>query len=173
MRCNAVEPLLSEYIDNRLSARQTLEVERHLSDCHACTRFLNELRRTVGVLASTPQFTVSEDFMANLQSRLEGLQPNPSPRAWMENIRALFRPRILPVWGAAAAAAALAAVLLLPRAGDDNSSLPVILPQNTAAVTASHQNVVISASDPFADLAATNLAAHVSEEAGVDADSAL
>ena len=173
MRCNAVEPLLSEYIDDRLSARQTLDVERHLSDCHACTRVLNELRRTVQALASSPRLSVSDDFMTSLQARLEGREPDPAPRAWVENIRALFRPRVLPVWGAALGATALAVMLLIPH-DTENPAIPrIVRTPDPSAIAASHQNVAISASDPFADIATANLAAHVTEESGPELESTL
>jgi hypothetical protein len=168
MRCKSVEPLLSEYIDERLSARRTLEVERHLAECHACTRTLNELRRTVSLVQEAPALRVSEDFTAGLQARLQGLEPAPAPRAWLEGARALFRPRALPVWGAAAGLAALGIVLLIPR-GEELK--PPRSPVETLAVgTASHQNVAISAADPFADIGAANLAAHASAEAGGDGE---
>ena len=115
MKCRAVEPLLSEYVDNRLSARETISVERHLAECHACTRALNELRRTIALVAALPESKVSEDFMSGLQARLQGLEPAPAPHAWVENLRGLFRPRLLPVLGLAGASAALAAILLIPR----------------------------------------------------------
>lgn len=167
MRCKAVEPRLSEYIDNRLSARGTLEVERHISDCHSCTRALNELRRTVALLNESPERAVSADFMANLQSRLNGLEPAPTPRAWMQNIASLFRPRVLPVWGAAAAMAGLAIVMMIPRTPEISTDVIGIRPADvTAAQTASHQNLAISVSDPFADIGASNLAAHATTESG-------
>src|SRR5688572_17923666 len=165
MKCRAAELLLSEYIDDRLSARQTLEVQRHLTDCNGCARTFNELRRTVELVSASPHLQVSDDFMSGLQSRLEGLEPAPSPRAWIENIRSLFRPRILPVWGAAAAVAALAVVMLIP--GGSVKDVPPGVPriqESIATRTASHQNVAISASDPFADIGAANLAAHASAD---------
>ena len=119
MKCRAVEPLLSEYIDDRLSARGTLEVQRHLAECNGCARTFNELRRTVELFSMAPQLEVSDDFMSGLQSRLEGIEPAPAGHAWMENVRSLFRPRILPVWGAAAAVAALAIVMWIPRGGGE------------------------------------------------------
>jgi len=174
MKCRAVEPLLSEYIDDRLSARQTLEVQRHLADCNGCARTYNELRRTVEFVSASPQLQVSDDFMSGLQSRLEGLEPKPSPSAWIENVRSLFRPRVLPVWGAAAAVAALAVVMLIPSAEVDQVRPAGPRLQEAATTrTASHQNVAISASDPFADIGAANLAAHASADSGGDAEAAF
>lgn len=169
MRCKAAEPRLSEYIDNRLSARETLEVERHLAECHSCTRALNELRRTVTLVSSAPALSVSEDFMAGLQSRLQGLEPAPAPRAWMQNLASLFRPRALPVWGAAAGVAALGFMLLLPKnQGLKTEVIPIM--GSAVARSAGNQNVAISASDPFADIGASNLAAHATAESTADAE---
>ena len=100
----------------------------------------------------------------------------PAPRAWLENLRGLFRPRLLPVLGLAGASAALAAILLIPRHVPEPVVLGVVRKGDsivTVAGRASHQNVAISASDPFADLGTVNLAAHVSSESMVDSEAAL
>src|SRR5258708_2937961 len=124
MNCKKFEPLLSEYIDNSLSARNTWEVDRHLADCNSCSRALNELRRTVDIVADSAQFAVSPDFMAGLQSRLAGLEPAPERRAWISWVRELFRPRVLPAWGAAAATCALAVIILTSRPGVHSTVSP-------------------------------------------------
>src|SRR5258708_37439088 len=80
MNCKRALPLLSEYIDNSLSARDTWEVDRHLAGCNGCTRALNELRRTVDIVAESARFEVSPDFISCLQSRLEGLEPSTERR---------------------------------------------------------------------------------------------
>src|SRR5947207_456931 len=102
MDCRTAQPLLSEYIDNALSARQTWDLDRHLGLCHECTRLLNELRRTTELTANAPLFEVSADFMARLQSKLANVEPKTSA-GWIQTVRSLFRPRILPAWGVAVA----------------------------------------------------------------------
>jgi hypothetical protein len=105
--------------------------------------------------------------MASLQSRLAGLEPSPAPRAWVENLKSMFRPRVLPVWGAAAAMLAL--VVLIPRGGSESGPARGVIPvESAAALRASHQNVAISASDPFADIGSANLAAHLPADSGGD-----
>ena len=160
MECRTAQPLLSEYIDNALSGRQTWDLDRHLGVCHECTRLLNELRRTAELTANAPKFEVSADFMDRLQTRLANVEPETGRAAWMDTIRSLFRPRILPAWGIGLATCTLAAILLAPRA-------PKVGPGVDLAnyeVTARNQNVAISTADPFADTAAANLAAHVSTQ---------
>src|SRR5437763_1632634 len=96
MNCKQVQPRLSEYIDNSLSARDTWEIDRHVVDCNPCNRQLNELRRTVELLTAAPRREVSDDFTASLQTRLERLEPAPARWAWVEGIGQAFRPRVMP-----------------------------------------------------------------------------
>ncbi len=162
MNCRKIEPLLSEYLNNSLSARETLAVDRHLSECNACARLLNEMRQTVSLLASAPRREVSPDFMANLQARL-AQTPAPTPRrVWRDNLRAMFRPRTLPAWGMAAAACALLLFLPIPRHVITPPPAPNDTPVQTAdsiAQIAKNQHVALTAYSPLDDLAAANLAA--------------
>jgi anti-sigma factor RsiW len=162
MDCRKIEPMLSEYLNNSLSARETLAVDRHLSECKACARFLNEMRQTVSLLAYAPRREVSEDFMANLQARLAQTPPPTPRRVWRDNLRAIFRPRTLPAWGMATAACALLVFMLIPR----QVMTPPAAPTGTAVQTtdpltqiAKNQLVALTASNPLDDLAAANLAA--------------
>jgi len=162
MNCSKAQSLLSEYIDDRLSARDTWEVDRHLAECHACTRLLNELRRAVQAMAAAPRYEVSPDFMERLQTRLVGLKPETPRRAWFSGLRLLFRPRALPVWATAAAACALMIVFLASHRTTPPDEIPTV--ETNVVQTAKIQNAALSASDPMADLAAAHLAAQTDED---------
>lgn len=168
MNCKITQPRLSEYIDETLSGRDTWEVDRHLAACHECTRLLNELRRTTALVQSAPRREVSTAFMSSLQTRLAHIEPRPARCAWLEAIRAAFRPRFLPAWSAGLTAIALALVFLIPRQGALITPVPDV---STSEETAAHQNVAFSATDPFADTAAANLAAHFSSHPTGDSES--
>lgn len=164
MKCSKVQALLSEYVDNALSARDTWEVERHLSICHECTRMVNELRRIVAVLSEAPRYEVSPDFMERLQARLFALEPEPTRKTWGDYLGHLFRPRALPAWGAGLAYTVLLLMIwLLPRSSGVQNGLPNVdagpSVEGRLIQVAKTQNVVLAASDPFEDLAAANLAA--------------
>jgi hypothetical protein len=122
----------------------------------------------VSLVSAAPELRVSDDFMAGLQSRLQGLEPAPARGAWVENVRALFRPRLLPAWGAAAGFAVLVIGLMIAR----DAPNPIVPPPSEVftAATASHQNVAITALDPLADIGAANLAAHASADSGGDTE---
>jgi anti-sigma factor RsiW len=161
MSCKKIQPLLSEFVDNKLSARSTWEVDLHLAECHECTRLLNEMRRTVDLLADSPQFEVSADFMQRLQDRIGESEPAAPRFAWLESVRAAFRPRLLPAWGAGLATCALAALLLIPRGMGVISGTPAPMGQEVRQAT--RASVALSATDPFADLGVVNLAAQTAD----------
>jgi anti-sigma factor RsiW len=166
MRCTNAQPLLSEYIDNALSARATFEVEKHLADCHECARALNEMRRTVDLVAQGPRFEVSGDFMDRLEARLRDLTPR--QERWAFGMPALWRPRLAPAFGTAVAACALGAVLFLARPGRPPAPGPSLQP--TSVQDAVRQNVAIAATDPFADIGTANLTAHASSDLAGEGD---
>jgi anti-sigma factor RsiW len=163
--------MLSEYIDNTLSARDTWEVDRHLQTCHACARTLNELRQTVRAIADAPRYEVSSDFMERLQMRLASVEQKPARPPFLAGLQDIFRPRLLPAWGAALATIVIAAVLLIPRSPIHNGSgiVPQSVPDNTLQM-ATTQNVALTAVNPFEDLAVSNLTAHASTESGADGE---
>lgn len=159
MNCRKAESLLSEYIDNALSARETWEVEKHLGLCNACTRLLNETRRTVNLLADAPRSEVSTDFVANLQARIANIEQEPARRAWVESLRELFRPRVRPVWGAAMAACGLVAVFVIQNISVHTPD-PIAPNAATPLVQAARmQSIALAATDPFGDTAAASVAA--------------
>jgi anti-sigma factor RsiW len=167
MNCQKIHTLLSEYVDNALSARATWEVDKHLAACHHCTRMLNEMRRTVEAVASAPRFEVSGDFMEKLQARLANVEPEPPRRAWLSGLEELFRPRLRPVWGAALGTCALTAVMLVSSkeavVEHPVPSLPAVPAMVTVAQT---QNIALTANDPLGDAAAASMQAN-GDEGGI------
>ena len=168
MDCKRVQRLLNEYVDEVLSARATWDVNRHLAECHDCTRVLNELRRTVRLLALAPRHQPAPAFEERLAVRIARMEPMPQ-RGWVHGARELFRPATAPAWGAALLAASLCLLILLPQRPPGPGESPGVRVE-TASVRAASQNVAISASDPLADLGTANLTAHASGESARDLD---
>lgn len=61
--CRRSEQLLSAYLDNRLSARDKAEVDRHLRSCRSCSRELASLNMTVQALRRVPDVAPSRSFI--------------------------------------------------------------------------------------------------------------
>jgi anti-sigma factor RsiW len=153
--------MLSEYIDNALSARDTWEVDKHLAECNACALALNEMRATVRLLAEAPRLDVSADFMEKLHARIAAIEPEQPRMSWLPNMRDLFRPRALPVWGAAAGACALTTVFFMAQIPSSHPGFqpPAVAASPTLVQTARNQSVALAASNPLGDPAAAALIA--------------
>jgi anti-sigma factor RsiW len=159
------ERLLSEYIDNRLSARETMELDKHFAGCNSCTRALNETRRTVAIVSQSPAFSVSDEFVANLQARLAHVEPEPARRAWLGDLREALRLRARPLWATGLGASALAVVFVAMKPHEVQVA-PVAQPSTKVAAsrfvhTAKMHSIALAASDPFGDTAAANVAASI------------
>jgi anti-sigma factor RsiW len=169
MNCQNAKPLISEYIDNSLSARDTWELDKHFAECNPCALQLNEMRETVNVLAAAPRFEVPNDFMAKLQGRISALEPETPRQTWITNLREFFRPGFVrPAWGAALGTAALALIILFPRPSVTTAPQGVIAPpmdHNLVSVTRT-QNISMAASDPLGDTAAASMAGSNSSDQG-------
>ena len=172
MKCNKMQPLLSEYVDNSLSARETWEVDRHVTQCYECARVLNELRRTVELVGSADRYEVSPEFVDRLETRISGIEPNAPRGAWLGGLGRIFRHRALPAWGLAVASCALAILVFIPHPEPGGSQPPVVRPASESGhvAVAANQNVALAASDPFADIATANLTAHASADMSVESD---
>ena len=55
MNCRTVIPLLTPYVDQRLTGQQMLEVECHLADCDDCTQELEAIQQGKNLLRSLVQ----------------------------------------------------------------------------------------------------------------------
>lgn len=79
-----ITELLSEYIDNRLSAQERHHLEAHLAACPQCREELASLQATVTVLRALPPVPVPSSFYV-YQERARARMP-------LFNLRALLRP---------------------------------------------------------------------------------
>jgi anti-sigma factor RsiW len=174
--CRDVRTLLSDYVDNTLSARQVWEVEKHLADCADCAETARQMQATVRLLRTAERLDTADDFMAKLHARLDGLEPEPAPsrfglgalRDGLRGLREAMQRYRVPAFGLGISAAALATVLVFSRSGvtttDTAPSPPPVAPRNAGqALNAGDplkRNVALVASNPFDDPVAANLEAH-------------
>ena len=66
MECNVCENLLSPYLEDELSAEDSLAVEEHLESCKECSLLFEMLRETHKSLADFPQAEMSEALLERL-----------------------------------------------------------------------------------------------------------
>ena len=176
--CRETQTLLSEYIDNTLSARQAWEVEKHLAACTDCQEFSHSLQRTVSLLQSSERQDTGDDFMARLHARLDGLEPEAQRAApltalrdWLAGVRDGLYVRRVPALSLGMASLAMALLLLV-----NHPTPPMVAPgesvvsrANAAAAgsqdhDALSRHVAVTASNPFDDPVAAKLEAEAAND---------
>jgi anti-sigma factor RsiW len=126
MNCSEVKDLIQVYLDNELDARNTLEVQRHLEYCPACSRLLEAY--------------LVQDQALKRSARLESVDSSAAREKILATIRnqppqARFQWLLRPVWRrVAVAAVVIIAVVLLLR----GAFVPGINERVYAAVASDH-----------------------------------
>lgn len=166
--CRDIQIQLSDYIENSLSARQVWDVEKHLADCADCAEQLRQLKATVELLRGAPRYDTSQDFMAALHARLDGLEPTPTPtrtlldglRDWLAGARSTLQQNRLPALSLGLAAVVLILMFAVNR---PDVSIPPPTPQSIPHSVAMVPETTLpsvaaeSTGNPFADPAADTL----------------
>ncbi len=136
---------LSAYLDNELTAEESLEVRHHLEQCHVCQEELERLRGLKQLLSALPEREPPPDLWVSIRRQLE--TPAPAIRiAWIEAIRAVFR-------RPAVAVAAFAAVLFLVALPLVKGHIDRLRAAETGVDVYIREHALVSAADPFVDRA--------------------
>lgn len=165
--CRAVQDLLPGYLDASLSARSVWDVEKHLATCAGCAAAVREMQSVIALLHDRDRLDTSDDFMAKLHARLDGVEPRPVRMGLRADVvRDLLAGAIsaasgrwVPILSTAMAAAAVVLLFAFgPRLVDGPKTLRAPVTEQVSA-QALMQNVVAAASNPFDDPVAANLEA--------------
>jgi len=174
MDCKTIKFLLSEFVDERLTAADSWQVQTHLSDCAACDRLHRDLEALHQTLQALPTRQPSANFDAALAQRL-ALTRQPAPRRnWLDRLALPFRrpmPLLRPAFALGVALAAVGGVLLLPTQSpvpDTNTAVAVHSADHVFVADCVAQRRRDAAGEPLADLAAQNLAGHLDTTASAE-----
>lgn len=72
MTCRELVELVSEYLEDRLAARDRTRFEAHLAECTYCTTYLEQMRQTIRTLGRIPEETLSPDAREALLAAFRG-----------------------------------------------------------------------------------------------------
>jgi anti-sigma factor RsiW len=82
MTCDQVDELLSDYIDDDLSAGIQAAVQEHLASCDACAASLKKLRRTVRfVRSNAPTIPAARRAGRNYDDFVRSIMDEEAPRS--------------------------------------------------------------------------------------------
>jgi len=73
--CDAIQPLMSGYLDGELTREEIETVERHVAECPSCREEFNKMKRMVDAVAGlrfeAPPDEVWETFLEGVYNRIE------------------------------------------------------------------------------------------------------
>jgi len=186
MNCKTVQSLLSEFVDERLTAADAWQMQTHLSECPGCGRLRRDLDLLHQSLRALPTRQPSANFDAALAQRLaltrrpltrrpltrRPLTRRPAPRrTWIDRLALPFRrtgPLLRPAFALGVALAGVGGVLLLPTqspTADAPAAIAIHSADHAFVADCVAQRRRDAAGDPLADLAAQNLADHLDNAA--------
>jgi anti-sigma factor RsiW len=73
MECKEVFALLSEYLDQNLSAEECEVVRRHIEDCAPCVEFLESLKGSIGLCRDLSATVRPSPLSADMRERLAAI----------------------------------------------------------------------------------------------------
>jgi anti-sigma factor RsiW len=59
MPCRELVELVTDYLEDRLPARDRARFEAHIADCEYCATYLEQMRQTIRVLGRLPEESLS------------------------------------------------------------------------------------------------------------------
>ena len=74
MPCQELVEVLTDYLEDALSARDRLRLEAHLEECEACTEYVEQFRLVIGVAGRVEVPQLSPDVQADLLRAFRELQ---------------------------------------------------------------------------------------------------
>jgi anti-sigma factor RsiW len=61
MPCRELVELVTDYLEDRLSARDRARFEAHLAECEYCETYLEQMRQTIRALGRLPEESLSPE----------------------------------------------------------------------------------------------------------------
>lgn len=72
MPCRELVDLVTDYLEDRLSAIDRARFETHLTECEACRTYLEQLRQTIRILGRLPEESLSPEAREALLTAFRG-----------------------------------------------------------------------------------------------------
>lgn len=171
MNCKTVKSLMSEFVDERLTAADAWQVQTHLSECTDCAVLRRDLDSLHQSLQALPTRQPSANFEAALAQRLALTRRPMARQTWRDRLALPFRwakPLLRPAFALGVALTGIGGVLLLPThtpVPDTPAAVAVHSADHAFVADCMAQHRRDAAGDPLADLAAQNLADHLDNAA--------
>jgi len=92
MNCSKIRELIPLIVDNKLDQEQMAMVEKHLLNCGACNKELDDHRMVSGLLKDLQEVPLPEEFDALLREKLKAVKRPAKTRNWIRysSLAAIF-----------------------------------------------------------------------------------
>jgi predicted anti-sigma-YlaC factor YlaD len=68
MNCKELVELVTDYLEEKLSAADVVRFEQHLSSCNGCRRYLDQMKQTIQVVGFAPRDALTTQQWQDLLS---------------------------------------------------------------------------------------------------------
>ncbi len=72
--CQEMVELVTEYLEGTLGRRDRRRLAKHLGECDACVRYIEQMRETLNLLGTVPVDTLSPEAQATLLDAFRDLK---------------------------------------------------------------------------------------------------
>jgi anti-sigma factor RsiW len=72
MPCRELVELITDYLEDRLSPRDRVRFEAHLTECEACRTYMAQFQQTIRVLGRLPEESLSSEAREALIAAFRG-----------------------------------------------------------------------------------------------------
>ena len=72
--CQELVELVTEYLEGTLGRRDHRRIAKHLTECDACVRYIEQMRETLGLLGTVPVETLSPEAQSTLLAAFRDLK---------------------------------------------------------------------------------------------------
>jgi predicted anti-sigma-YlaC factor YlaD len=66
LTCHELVELVTEYLEGAMQSPERVRLELHLSACRPCRHYLDQMRRTIDLVGTIPEETVSPEACEDL-----------------------------------------------------------------------------------------------------------
>ena len=72
--CQELVELVTDYLEGTLGWRDRRRIAKHLDECDACVRYIEQMRETLGLLGTVPVDTLSPEAQSTLLAAFRDLK---------------------------------------------------------------------------------------------------
>jgi anti-sigma factor RsiW len=72
LTCKEVVELVTDYLEDSLSAEMRDRFERHLTACDPCVTYLDQMRQTIATIGKLPEESISQPVLDTLLEHFRG-----------------------------------------------------------------------------------------------------